>query len=182
MAEKQTEIARREERGLARNESAFEPFRMMDRFVDEMDRVFEDVFGRGWPTPRLGRTSLRSPLRSELQAWAPEVECFYRNNELVVRADLPGLTKDDIKVDVTEHHITLQGERKREHEEEKGGVYRSERSYGTFYREIPLPEGAITEHAKANFKNGVLEITMPAPPEQVRRGRRLEIGEESTKK
>ena len=82
----------------------------------------------------------------------------------------------------TENHITLQGERKREHEEEKGGVYRSERSYGSFYREIPLPEGAITEQAKANFKNGVLEITMPAPPEQVRRGRRLEIAEESTKK
>jgi HSP20 family protein len=61
-------------------------------------------------------------------------------------------------------------------------VYRSERSYGSFYREIPLPEGAITEQAKANFKNGVLEITMPAPPEQVRRGRRLEIAEESAKK
>jgi HSP20 family protein len=182
MAEKKTEIARREERGLARNEPVFEPFRMMDRFVDEMDRVFEDVFGRGWLTPRLGRTSLQSPWRSELQAWAPDVEVFYRNNELVVRADLPGLTKDDIKVDVTENHITLQGERKREHEEEKGGVYRSERSYGSFYREIPLPEGAITEQAKANFKNGVLEITMPAPPEQVRRGRRLDIAEESAKK
>ena len=100
----------------------------------------------------------------------------------MVRADLPGLTKDDIKVDVTENHITLQGERKREQEEAKGGVYRSERSYGSFYREVPLPEGAITEQAKANFKNGVLEITMPAPPEQVRRGRRLEIAEESAKK
>ena len=182
MAEKKTEIARREERGLDRSGPVFEPFRMMDRFVDEMDRVFEDVFGRRWLTPRLGRTSLRSPWRSELQAWAPEVEVFYRNNELMLRADLPGLTKDDIKIDVTENHITLQGERKREHEEEKGGVYRSERSYGSFYREIPLPEGAITEQAKANFKNGVLEITMPAPPEQVRRGRRLEIAEESAKK
>ena len=69
--------------------------------------------------------------------------------------------------------------RKREHEEEKGGVYRSERSYGSFHRQIPLPEGAITEQAKANFKNGVLEITMPAPPEQVRRGRRIDITEES---
>lgn len=102
---------------------------------------------------------------SEVQEWAPDVEAFHRNNELVVRADLPGLTKSDIKVDVTENQITLQGERKREHEEEKGGVYRSERSYGSFYREIPLPEGAITEQAKANFKDGVLEITMPAPPE-----------------
>src|SRR5437660_7121782 len=104
MAEKKTEIARSEERGLTRGEPIFEPFRMMDRFVDEMDQVFEDVFGGGRLTPRLGLTSLRSPWRSDLQAWAPDVEVFYRNNELVVRADLPGLTKDNIKVDVTENH------------------------------------------------------------------------------
>ncbi len=183
MAENRTAIARRGERGLARREPVLEPFRIMDRFVDEMDRVFDDVFGRGWLAPRLGRGWLRSPWRSEFEEWAPDVEVFHRNNELVVRADLPGLTKDDIKVDVTEDHITLEGERKREHEEEKGGRYRSERSYGSFYREIPLPEGTITDQAKANFKDGVLEITMPAPPEQVRRGRRLEIAEEaSTKK
>jgi HSP20 family protein len=155
---------------------------MMDRFVNEMDRVFDDVFGGGWLTPRFGRSWLRSPWRSDLEGWAPELEVFHRNNELVVRADLPGLTKDDIKVDVTEDRITLQGERKREHQEEKEGVYRSERSYGSFYREIPLPEGTITEQAKANFKDGVLEITMPAPPEQVRRGRRLEIAEETSSK
>jgi HSP20 family protein len=182
MAEKKTEIARRGERGLARREPLFEPFRMMDRFIDEMDRVFDDVFGRGWLTPRLGRSWPRSPWRGEPEAWVPDVEVFHRNNELVVRADLPGLTKDDIKVDVTEDRITLQGERRREHEEEKEGVYRSERSYGSFYREIPLPEGTITDQAKASFKDGVLEITMPAPPEQVRRGRRLEIAEETPAK
>jgi HSP20 family protein len=183
MAEKKTEIARREQRGLVHREPFIEPFRMIDRFVDEMDRVFDDVFGRGWLAPRVGRSWVQSPWRTESEEWAPEVEVFHRNNELVVRADLPGLTKDDVKVDITEDRVTLQGERKREHEEEKGGVYRSERSYGSFYREIPLPEGAITEQAKATFKDGTLEITLPAPPEQVRRGRRLEIAEEaSTKK
>ena len=107
----------------------------------------------------------------------------HRNSELVVRADLPGLTKDDVKVYVTEDGIMIQGERKREDEEEREGVYRSERSYASFRRVIPLPEGAITDQAKATFKDGVLEITMPAPPEQVRRGRRLEITEgASTKK
>jgi HSP20 family protein len=179
MAEKKTEIARRGQGGLVHREPFFEPLRMMDRFADEMDRVFDDVFGRGWPAPRFGRSWLRSPWRSELEAWAPDVEVFHRNNELVVRADLPGLTKDDIKVDVTEDRITLRGERKREHEEEKGGVYRSERSYGSFYREIPLSEGTMTDQAKASFKDGVLEIVMPVPPERVRRGRRLEIAEES---
>jgi HSP20 family protein len=183
MAENKTEIAQREQqRGMARREPFLEPFRMMDRFVDEMDRVFDDFFGRGRLTPRFGRSGLRSPWRSQSEEWAPNIEVFHRNNELVVRADLPGLTKDDIKVDVTEDRITLQGERKREHEEEREGIYRSERSYGSFYREIPLPEGTITDQAKANFKDGVLEITMPAPSEQVRRGRRLEIGEEASAK
>ena len=77
--------------------------------------------------------------------------------------------------------ITIQGERRSEHQEEREGVYRSERSYGSFYRVVPLPEGAMTDQAKATFNNGVLEITMPAPPEQVTRGRRLEISE-GTKK
>ena len=84
---------------------------------------------------------------------------------------------DDVKVEVTEDAVTVQGERRREHEEERGGVYRSERSYGSFYRVIPLPDGAIPDQAKATFKDGVLEIRMPAPPDQVTRGRRLDIKE-----
>jgi HSP20 family protein len=92
------------------------------------------------------------------------------------------LSRDDIKIDATDHGITIQGERKREHEEEREGLYRSERSYGRFYRMIPLPEGAMIDQAKASFKDGVLEIVMPAPPEQVRRGRRLEIAEGPAKK
>jgi HSP20 family protein len=182
MAEKSTQITQRGEgeRGLTRRQGSLEdPFRMMDRFATEIDRVFDDVLGRGWLTPRFGGNWLRSPSRRELEAWLPDIEIFRRNNELVIRADLPGLTKDDIKVDVTENRITLQGERKREQEEEKGGVYRSERSYGSFYREIPLPEGTVADQAKATFKDGVLEITMPAPPEQARR-RKLEITEQTS--
>jgi HSP20 family protein len=182
MAEKETEMARSERHGVAGRGPLVEPFRMMDRFVDEMDRVFDDVFG-GWRAPRFGVRWWPSAWQGEFRQWTPDVEIFHRNHEIVVRVDLPGLTRDDITVDVTADRITLHGERKREHEENKGGDYRSERSYGSFYREIPLPEGTITDQAKAYFKRGVLEITMPAPPEQVRRGRRLEIVEEaSTKK
>lgn len=130
-------------------------------------RMFDDLFGRHWG---------KSPWRSELEAWAPDVEVFHRNNDLVVRADLPGLSRDDITIDVADDHVTLRGERKREREEQSGLMYRSERSYGSFYRVIPLPEGAMSDQARADFTNGVLEITMPSPPEQVRRGRRLEIG------
>jgi len=187
MAEKQTEVSKRDERGLARRNPFLDfgnPFRMIERLADEMDRVFEDFgVGRAGLAPRLGRGALRAPARGVWEEWAPEIEVFHRNNEFVVRADLPGLTKDDVKVDITEDSITIQGERKREHEEEREGVYRSERSYGSFLRVIPLPEGAMADQAKATFKDGVLEITMPAPPEQVRRGRRVEITEgDSAKK
>jgi HSP20 family protein len=111
--------------------------------------------------------------------WAPQIEVFQRDNELVVRADLPGMTRDDVAVEVTEEAVTIQGERRHESEEEREGFYRSERIYGSFYRVIPLPEGAISEQAKANFRDGVLEITMPAPPKS--KGRRIEIGEGAKK-
>lgn len=177
-----TEILRREEHGLARPASAStsNPFRMMERLVDEMDRVFEDFgLGRGWGMPSPGRNWL-TPVEHVEHGWHPEVEVFHRNSELVVRADLPGLSKDDVKVDVNEDRITIQGERKKQHEEEHEGVYRSERSYGSFFRQIPLPPGSMSDQAKAVFREGVLEITMPAPPESARRGRRLEISEATT--
>ena len=181
MAEKQTDVARREGNLVRRDPyTTGNPFRLLDRFSDQMDRLFDDFgFGRSWLGPRFNRSG--RPWQGEMDAWSPEIEVFHRNNELVVRADLPGMTKDNVKVDVTDDSLTIQGERKREHEEEREGVYRSERSYGSFYRVIPLPEGTIADQAKATFKDGVLEVVMPAPPEQVRRGRRLDIAE-GTKK
>jgi HSP20 family protein len=138
---------------------------MLDQFTEEMDRLFDDFgFGRAWLAPRQVFGSPRLPVRRTEDVWLPEMEMLQRNGDLVIRADLPGLTKDDVKVEVTEDVVTIQGERTREHEEEKEGVYRSERTYGSFYRTIALPEGAIADQAKATFKDGVLEIAMPAPP------------------
>jgi HSP20 family protein len=149
------------------------PFRMLERFADEIDSVFDNFgIGRGWLMPRSMRTA-----STATDLWVPQVEVTQQGNELVVRADLPGMKKDDIQVDITDDEVTLSGERRREEETEKGGLYRSERSYGFFTRSIRLPEGAMTDQAKAAFKDGVLEIRMPAPPEQVTRGRRLEIKE-----
>src|SRR5437879_2300179 len=173
MPDKTSQLAQRdagpaEQRGLAR---AGNPFAMLDRFTDEMDRVFGDFgFGRGWLSPRWN-----AQLRTGTM-WAPQVEVYQRNNELIVRADLPGMKKDDVSIEVTENDITISGERHQEQETEREGVYRSERTYGSFSRTIPLPEGAITDQAKASFRDGVLEITVPAPP-QTTRGRRLEIKE-----
>jgi HSP20 family protein len=177
-AEKQTELARPAEKATSPPNVYSTPFHMLDKLADELDRIFDDFgLGHRWFSPR---PRVSSTLRTG--EWLPEVEVVLRNTDLVVRADLPGLTKDDVKVNITENTLTIQGERKREHEEEKGGVYRSERSYGSFFRSITLSEGAITDQAKATFKDGVLEIAMPAPPESVKHGRRLDISEPATPK
>ena len=101
---------------------------------------------------------------------------------MCVRTELPGVSKDDVKVEVSDNLLTISGERKEEKEEKREGYYRSERSYGSFYRQVPLPEGAKTDTAKAEFTDGVLQITMQAP-EREPKPRRLEIkkGEEHTK-
>jgi HSP20 family protein len=140
--------------------------------ADDMDRVFENFgFGR-----RLARSLWRE---TGAEMWAPEIDVFQRNNELTIRADLPGLKREDVTVDITEDEVCIQGERKHEREEQREGYYRSERGYGSFSRVITLPEGAITDQAKAIFRDGVLEITMPAPP--ATKGRRLEIAEGAKK-
>ena len=93
--------------------------------------------------------------------WTPDVEMFERNNTLIVRAELPGLKKEDVTVEVAENELVLKGERKHEKEEKGEGYYRSERSYGSFYRALSLPEGAKIDAAKATVSDGVLEVTMP---------------------
>jgi len=159
----QSAIARREPFGLWGSS----PFTsVFQRWNDEMDRLFED-FGLG----------PQGTSRRQAGVWSPQVELLQRGNELVVRADLPGLSKDDVKVEINDDTLTIQGERKQEQEEEREGWYRNERSYGSFYRAIPLPEGTIADSAKASFKNGVLEIVLQAPPREVSRGRRLQINE-----
>ena len=143
------------------------PFSMLRRIQEDMDRLFQGFgFGRG----------LMSPFGEPASDWTPAIEAFQRGNEFIVRADVPGLTKDDITVEVGEDALTIQGERKYDREEEREGVYRSERAYGSFYRVVPLPEGAVADSAKANFADGVLEVVVQAPSQEVRRGRKIEIG------
>jgi HSP20 family protein len=142
----------------------FRPFGMMRRLAEEMDRIF-DEFRSSFP---------RFEFPRPLAEWAPAVEVSERGGNLVVRAELPGLSRNDVKVEVREDVLAIQGERRHEREERKKGVFRSERSYGSFYREIPLPEGIDPAAAKATFKNGVLEVTMPAPPRPAK-GRRVPI-------
>jgi HSP20 family protein len=150
----------------------FTPYSFMRRISDEMDRLFGEFAGfgpsaLGWPQEERGVLGRG--------AWAPQVEVFEREGKLVVCADLPGLKKDDVSVDIDENAITIQGERRQEREEKRAGYYVSERSYGSFHRTIPLPEGISAENAKATFRDGVLEIELDAPKRE--RGRRLDIQE-----
>jgi HSP20 family protein len=151
------------------------PFTFMRRFSEEMDRLFEDFgFGRGWLAPGFegGLDRLRTLGGT---SWAPQVEVIERDNQLIVRADLPGMSKDDIQVDIDDNSLVIRGERKTEHEENEEGYYRSERSYGSFYRQIPLPGGVNTEDATAEFRNGVLEVLMPTTNRAREERRKIEV-------
>jgi HSP20 family protein len=142
------------------------PFALMRRFTDEMDRVFE---GRG-------RGS-----QGELAQWSPAMEVTERDGKLEVVAELPGIKENDVTVEVTDEGLVIQGARKQEHEEKRERYYRSERSYGQFYRVIPLPEDANVDQARAEFHNGELRISIPVPQQQ-RRTRQIPIGASGERK
>jgi len=154
----------------AREVPASHPFSLMRRFSEEMDRVFADFLGRA---PGWAAMPGRSPMSES--GWVPNVDIFERKGELVVNAELPGLAKDDVKVEIADDLLTIQGEKREDKEEEKEGYYATECRYGSFYRAIPLPEGADAQGAKASFKNGMLEVTIPRPRTPLSKGRELPI-------
>jgi HSP20 family protein len=176
-------LSRPQDRGSVRRwdpgYSAFaNPFEFMDRLSEEMDRWFDGITGNFGAARRTG-TQRGMPASMRGGMWYPRIEASQRGDTFLVRADLPGMTKEDIDVDLSEDAITIRGERKNEHQEEHQGYWHSEREYGQFYRTIPLPQGVIAESAKATFRDGVLEITLQAPPSEANRGRKLEIKDAS---
>jgi HSP20 family protein len=156
------------------------PFAFISRFAEEMDRLIEDFgmeAGPFLPWLRGGSRWLAIPPEDLAQtAWAPRVEILDRDGKFVVRAELPGLSKDDIQVDVTDEAIVIRGERKHESKVDREGYTYSERSYGSFYRAIPLPEDADASRATAEFRNGVLEVAIPTPA-RAEKARRIEVRE-----
>ena len=135
------------------------PFQLMRHFSDEMDRLWS---GYGVGRERRG---------DEMGSWRPTVDVREHEGQLQVNAELPGVHEKDVKVAIENDTLVIQGERKREEEREEEGWYRAERSYGSFYRAIPLPEGAEADKANARFTNGVLEISIPIPKSQPGRQR-----------
>ena len=161
------------------------PFYLIQRMAEDMDRLFEQFgFGRMGlgSSPAFGTLvspeSLRSAPRlgrADRTLWSPQVEVRQRGDDIVIRADLPGVDRDDVHVEVENDVLTIRGERREEHEEEEEGFYRSERSYGQFHRMLPLPEGVSADEVEATFRDGVLEVRLPAPKQQEQRTRRIEV-------
>jgi HSP20 family protein len=150
------------------------PFGFMRRFTEQMDRLFEDFGFGGGLSPRieLGRT------RFGETAWAPDIDVVEREGKVIIRADLPGLKRDEVQLEIRDNALWLSGERRQEQEQREEGYYRMERSYGSFCRAVPLPEGVDVDKAQASFRDGVLEVTVPVPPG--REARRIEITEGSS--
>jgi HSP20 family protein len=156
---------------------------MMRRITEDMDRLFEN-FGLSSPgfglTPAFGSGLGRdlwsdaSPMLERAE-WTPQIETFKRGDKLVVRADLPGLRKEDVKVEIDNGVLSISGERREQHEGQRGDFYRSERSYGQFYRALTLPEGISDDQCEATFKDGVLEVALTIPKEPEKKAKQVQI-------
>lgn len=139
------------------------PFSLMRRFSEDMDRLFSGFFGGDpfrlgdWPEQLAGSGAL-----GDMSLW-PELEVHQAGNKLVIQADVPGLKKEDVSVEVRQNELCISGERRDQSERSEGRYYRSERSYGRFCRTIRLPEGAKLDTASATFENGVLKIEIESP-------------------
>jgi HSP20 family protein len=125
----------------------WEPTHELTRLRDEVDRLFTRTF-EGF-----------SPLHSE--AWSPSVDMHEENGNIIVKADLPGVKKEDVEITTTDDAITIKGQTKEEKEEKKEGYYRHERRSGSFLRTLPLPVAVDADKAQAVFEDGTVTITLP---------------------
>lgn len=146
-----------------------ETSRVVSPFM-EMEKLFEDFWRR--PFSLLGWPEMRVAERFEI---SPSVDIYEEGNELVLKADLPGITKDEVEINVTDNVLTLTGEKKREEKVERENYFRYERSHGSFCRRFHLPDGIDTEKIKAHYKEGVLEVRLPKTEEAKQKTKKISI-------
>jgi HSP20 family protein len=138
----------------------WEPARELSTLQSEMNRLFNAFFEGGD--------------RENARRWAPAMDLVESDKHLVLKADLPGVSEDDVRIEVEDNVLTISGERKEEQEEKRDGYYRMERAFGSFARSLSLPEGIDPDRIEASFDKGVLEVRIPKPEE--RKARRISIG------
>ena len=144
------------------------PRREIDAF-DEMDRMFDTLFHRSWLRPFRDVWPRWSRFDETFDLGTPRVDVIDRDEEVLVRAEVPGVEKKDLEIDLTGRHLRIQGERRWEEKKEEGELVRSEIARGTFSRTIRLPEELEFDKAKADFKDGILEIHLPKTHKTERR-------------
>jgi HSP20 family protein len=162
----------KKELGIERRNAERDPFTVLRQMTTDFDRFFE---GAAWPW--FQGPAFRARPRAEVATWVPGIDVFQRDNRLVTRVDLPGMKKEEVKVEVTNGYLVVSGERKNEAEEKTENFYRCEREYGHFYRAVPLPEGVKYEDVKATFANGLLEVSVPLPAKAEPVARKVEVEE-----
>jgi len=149
-----------------------EPSKVLAPF-EEVERWFEDFFRR--PFSLLGPSWLPRMRFPELEEISPVVDIYEEGDDVVVKAEMPGIKKDDVDVSLTDNTITISGEKKKEEKVEKKNYYRLERSYGSFTRTFRLPAEVQSDKAKAKFKEGVLEIRVPKTEEAKKREKKVKV-------
>lgn len=148
-----------------------DPFTFFDTLQDELTRLW----GQTWPLMPRQLVRAPSPIAELTTTWAPRVDVFEKNGDIVVKAELPGVAKEDVKLTIDEDELVIEGERHSEKEVEEKDFYRMERSYGSFYRRIPMPAGVQAEQVKATFADGVLEVHIPKPAQAESQAHKIAI-------
>ena len=143
----------------------WEPLRELSSLQTEMNRLFNTVFDT--PVANGG-----------MRRWVPAMDLVETEDAFVLRADLPGMKQEDVKIEVEDQVLTISGERAAEHEAQQEGFYRLERAFGSFSRSLTLPKGVDAEAVGASFTNGVLEVRIPKPEQAKPRRIQIAVGDE----
>ena len=149
----------------------WEPAAELNTIQNEMNRLFNTVFDQSAATGRGAATNRR---------WIPAMDLVETADHYVLRADLPGLSDDDVNVQFEDNVLTISGERKTQHEQHEEGYYRIERAFGSFARSLTLPDGVNADAVQAHFDRGVLEIRIPKPEQKKPRQVQITLGTRPT--
>ncbi|MGD9971569.1 MAG: Hsp20/alpha crystallin family protein [Desulfatirhabdiaceae bacterium] len=144
----------------------WQPYGAVATLQDSINRLFNDAF-------------TRSPADEDfaLSAWKPLVDIFDREDAIIIHAELPGVSKENVSIELKENILTLKGERTESREIKEDKYYRKERTFGSFHRAFTLPTAISPEKIKATFKDGILEIEIPKPEEQKPKQIKIDIAE-----